>query len=300
MNPIHYQVSHETLFSYDNPIGETVQEFRIQPRSDGPQTCLDFQLEISPPAQVFKYQDYLGNVVHHFDIPGQHQEFQVLARAIVKIEPPMDAPQSKKRKGSEWSDLDRIRDNGEYWDFLAPSPATVPTAALDEFCREIGVERKESPFLTLLWLNRQLYERFEYAPQATGVDTPMDSVLARRKGVGQDLAHILMAIARRLGIPCRYVSGYLYQNRRVLGRWTPTNMHAWVEALLPAEVWVGLDPTNNVRTGTRHVRTAIGRDYWDVPSNRGVHKGFAQCRLEVKVNVRPIDGKRYQIPFVGT
>ena len=288
--PVTYRISHQTVFSYDNPIGETVQELRMQPRTEGAQTCLDFQLKISPPAQVFRYQDYLGNIVHHFDIPGQHQEFRVLAQAMVKVEP-LIQPDAGQSKESAWSHLDRLRDQCEHWDFLTPSPATMPTAALDEFCREIGLDRKGDPLSTLMWLSQQLYERLEYTPQGTDVDTPMDRVLATRKGVGQDFAHILMMIARRLGIPCRYVSGYLYQGKRAPGRWIPTNMHAWVEALLPGHGWIGVDPTNNSRTGVGHIRTAIGRDYWDVPANRGVHKGFAQCQLEVKVNVQPVKAR---------
>jgi transglutaminase-like putative cysteine protease len=109
--------------------------------------------------------------------------------------------------------------------------------------------------------------------------------LSERKGVCQDFAHIIIALARQLRIPCRYVSGYLYHEAEAHDRSEAQATHAWAEAYLPTLGWVGFDPTNNLIAGERHIRTAVGRDYADVPPTRGVFKGTAQSELSVGVQV---------------
>src|SRR5438270_351592 len=108
-----------------------------------------------------------------------------------------------------------------------------------------------------------------------------------RKGVCQDYPHITIILARQLGIPCRYVSGYLYQPGRSQDRSTGEATHAWVEAYLPGLGWIGFDPTNNTTTDERHIRVAIGRDYADVPPTRGVYRGKAESELAVTVRITP-------------
>jgi transglutaminase-like putative cysteine protease len=117
------------------------------------------------------------------------------------------------------------------------------------------------------------------------VDSPIDDALKARAGVCQDLAHIMIAMARRVGIPCRYVSGYLSPSRDGHDRSVDGATHAWAEAWLPPLGWVGFDPTNDVLAGDRHVRVAVGRDYGDVPPTRGVFRGEAASELSVLVTV---------------
>ncbi len=121
------------------------------------------------------------------------------------------------------------------------------------------------------------------------MDSPVDDALRNRKGVCQDYAHIMIALVRRMGIPCRYVSGYLFHKAGSKTRSTEGATHAWVEAYLPELGWLGLDPTNNVIADESHVRTAVGRDYADVPPTRGVFKGDASSELTVAVRVTPSD-----------
>jgi transglutaminase-like putative cysteine protease len=132
-------------------------------------------------------------------------------------------------------------------------------------------------------LTTHIYEAFEYAPDTTKVDSSVDDALRARKGVCQDFTHIMLALVRPLGIPCRYVSGYLFHQNGA--RSSEDASHAWVEALLPTLGWVGFDPTNNLIAGERHIRVAIGRDYADVPPTRGVFKGNAETELSVGVRV---------------
>ena len=151
---------------------------------------------------------------------------------------------------------------------------------------------------TLRRLNRALFDAFGYAPDATEVDSPIDVALAKRKGVCQDFAHIMIATARRWGIPARYVSGYLFTKRDAGDRSAADATHAWVEAFVPTCGWVGFDPTNNVLAGERHIRVAIGRDYNDVPPVRGVFKGPANSELAVAVTVAPAQGPRRRDDFL--
>jgi transglutaminase-like putative cysteine protease len=149
--------------------------------------------------------------------------------------------------------------------------------------------RRRDPLEVLRSLNSAVYQAIAYVPKSTRVDSPIDDALRNRQGVCQDYSHIMIALVRRLGIPCRYVSGYLFHRSELKARSSEGATHAWVEAWLPELSWVGLDPTNNVVARESHVRTAVGRDYADVPPTRGVFKGGASSELTVAVRVAPSD-----------
>ena len=136
-------------------------------------------------------------------------------------------------------------------------------------------------------LNSKVYGTFAYVKQSTSVDSQIEVALRSRQGVCQDFAHIMIALVRNLRIPCRYVSGYLYHDALHEDRSAEGATHAWVEALLPGLGWIGFDPTNDLIAGGRHIRTAIGRDYADVPPTLGTMKGSADGELQVRVRVTP-------------
>jgi transglutaminase-like putative cysteine protease len=284
---MYYNVRHITRFGYSALITQSVMEVRMQPRSEGPQRCLHFKLALNPSARVLAHSDYLGNVVHHFDIPGQHRQLNIAAEALVEIRDYPPVPEALDE--SAWEAVDQLA-LAEY-DFLIPSPYTQPTDLLDGLAAELQVERRGDPLSLLRELNGAIYQAFDYVPNSTRVDSPIDDALRTRKGVCQDYSHILIALARRLGIPCRYISGYLFhrKNNGNGDRSAQDATHAWVEALLPELGWIGFDPTNNLICGERHIRVAIGRDYADVPPTRGVFKGEAESELSVGVNVSLVD-----------
>ena len=286
-----YSIRHLTQFRYDAPVSESLMEVRMHPRTEGGQRCLSFQLTVDPRAQVNGYRDYLGNSVHHFDVPGQHKELAILAEALVEMQPPDALPD---RLGADaWRQLDAETAAGDYWEMLMPSHFAHPSEALNVLIRELRVERRDDPLTFLRELNTGIYEWFEYVPKATSVDSPIDHAIEARKGVCQDFAHIMTALAREVKIPCRYVSGYVLprpKNGDRLARTSRTGAtHAWVEALVPGHGWVGFDPTNNLVAGERHIRTATGRDYADVPPTKGMFKGSAASELAVTVRVAPSD-----------
>ena len=281
-----YSIRHITSFAYEPAVRESVMEVRVQPRNEAQQRCLTFSLDVTPNANIMTYRDYLGNTIHHFDIPGRHTQFKVTANALVDVQ--AAAIPTIEDVGS-WKDLDAIVANGDYWEMLLPSQFAQSSELLEALAIELHVERRGNPLETLLELNQAIYQAFEYVPNITTVDSPIDDALRDRKGVCQDISHIMIALVRKLGIPCRYVSGYLCQREKTHDRSADGATHAWLETLLPGPGWVAFDPTNGFVGGQRHIRVAIGRDYADVPPTRGVYKGEAESELGVAVVVTPAE-----------
>ena len=282
-----YSIRHVTRFQYNSPVSESIMETRMHPRNEGTQRCTTFQLSVSPSARVMSYRDYLGNVVHHFDVPGQHTKLLIVAEAIVDLRPAPALPRALH--SSAWQELEEQIHTGDYWEFLMPSQFAQPSPLLRDLCDKLDVRRRDDPLSLLREVNAGLYHWFEYEPRRTRVDSPIDDALRARTGVCQDFAHVMIALVRGMRIPCRYVSGYLHHAAGDLTRSVDGATHAWVEALLPGLGWVGFDPTNNQLAGERHIRTAIGRDYADVPPTRGIFKGRANSALSVNVRVDPSD-----------
>jgi transglutaminase-like putative cysteine protease len=281
-----YSIRHCTRFRYSKPVSESLMEARMHPRTEGTQRCLTFQLSVSPKARVTSYRDYLGNTIHHFDVPGHHTELVIVAESLVDS---LQQPEPRRLGAEAWEELDALVAAGDYWEMLAPSHFAQPSELLRELSSALGVERRGNPLGLLLELNAGIYNWFDYTPKSTRVDSPIDDALLTRQGVCQDFAHIMLALTRELRIPCRYVSGYLYHGATNQDRSSEGATHAWVEALMPRFGWIGFDPTNNLLTSERHIRTAIGRDYADVPPTRGVFKGQAESELAVSVRVAPSD-----------
>jgi transglutaminase-like putative cysteine protease len=211
-----YLVRHTSRFAYSAPISESMMEVRMQPRSDGRQRCLRFELTTQPRARVFAYQDSLGNVVHHFDIPSRHARLWVTADAVVEMAPMPELPESLPE--TAWDELDGIAATGERWHTLQESQFARKTPLLAELASELALQRDADPLTLMRRLNYALFHTFTYAQSETKVDSPIDVALKARAGVCQDLAHIMIALARGIGVPCRYVSGYLSPGTETVGR----------------------------------------------------------------------------------
>ena len=290
-----YSIRHLTRFRYKDPVSESIMETRMHPRSDHSQHCLSFSLSVSPRCRVFSYRDHYGNNVQHFDIPGDHEQLVIVAESLVEQQIQMDVPAFLAPDA--WSALDALIADGDYGEMLLPSTFAQPTPALLELARKLNVVRRDDPLMVVHELNKSIYEYFEYVPRSTRVDSPIDEAIASHQGVCQDFAHTMIALLRHIGIPARYVSGYLYRGRDDHDRSLPDASHAWVEVLLPHLNWVGLDPTNDLIAYNRHIRTAVGRDYADVPPTHGVFRGKTESELYVAVHVEasleppPLDRK---------
>jgi transglutaminase-like putative cysteine protease len=278
-----YSIRHLTRFRYAHAISESIMETRMHPRSDAHQHCLAFTLSISPRCRAFTYRDHLGNNVHHFDIPGDHTQLVIVAESIVEMQ---DLPAPPRFLSADaWAALDNSTESGDYWEMLLPSTFAVETPAVTELAAHLGVCRRDDPLMLVHEINQRLFDYFEYVPRSTRVDSPIDEAITSRKGVCQDFAHTMIALLRQVRIPARYVSGYLYRSRESHDRSTPDATHAWIEALMPHLGWVGFDPTNNLIAHRRHIRTAVGRDYADVPPTHGIFRGQTTSELYVAVHV---------------
>ncbi len=280
-----YHVKHVTSYRYSEIIRESQMEVRMQPRSEGFQRCWSFRLSTSPRAEVSSYHDPMDNVVHTFDIPAPHERLVIGTEAVIEVNEPPTLPEALDL--SAWDDLSGLADEDDRaFEMLQPSRFARTSELLDQFTREHNLGRTADPLGTLRALNSLIARTFEYVPQSTRVDSPIDDALRTRRGVCQDFSHIFITIARTLGVPCRYVSGYLFHRTGEEDRSQADATHAWAEALLPGLGWLGFDPTNDLLAAERHIRTAIGRDYADVPPTRGVFKGKARTDSELTVSVR--------------
>ena len=281
-----YAVRHTTLFRYSNPVRESVMELRMQPRSEGHQTLRGFQITTNPRAQLYAYTDHFGNAVYHFNVLREHSELKIEAQSTLEVQDLKPLPDAAD--GLEWDRYNTLNLTGEHYDLLEESEFARMSQALAGFMTAQGIERPRGDAITALkHLNAVIHDAFYYEVGFTEVHSPIAHALEARRGVCQDFAHIMIAIARSWGVPARYVSGYLYHGSQHKDRSAQDATHAWVEAYLPSIGWVGFDPTNNIMAADRHIRAAVGRDYADVPPTRGTLKGVAETELAVAVSVSP-------------
>ena len=282
-----YAIRHFTRYRYSHLVWQSMMEVRMHPRSEGDQRCFVFQLSVNPRARIFGYTDSYGNLVHHFDLPSRHSQLTIVTDALVNIEPRSVVP--KTMDCGSWGDLEELVEKNDYWDMLMPSHFARSSPELEELAREIGASERDgrSPLAFLQDIASGVHRTFSYVKKSTAVNSPIEHALKSRQGVCQDFAHIMIALVRNARIPCRYVSGYLYHSGEDGHPAADGATHAWVEALLPGAGWVGFDPTTNLLAGGQHIRTAIGRDYADVPPTMGTMKGKADTQLQVRVRVTP-------------
>jgi transglutaminase-like putative cysteine protease len=286
-----YSVRHVTTFHYSDPVTESIMELRMQPRSDEHQRCVRFQIVISPKAALSTTRDYLGNTVHNFDIPGQHEKLAITTESIVEMEPAALLPEALAPE--TWDDYAHLGHDYDLYDMLMPGKFTAMSPVLASFMQEMNFARRDDPFSLVKEINTAIYNTFDYDQTTTTADSTIDEALAERRGVCQDYVHVMIAIVRSLGIPARYVSGYLF-HRQNYDRSAVDASHAWLEAWFPTLGWVGFDPTNNILAQDRHIRVAVGRDYADVPPTKGVFKGGADTELKVAVQVRRMENVPHQ------
>ena len=280
-----YKVSHVTRFAYSNMVSEAQTELRMQPQMDDYQTLRHFKIETTPRARMMNYIDHWGNQVYHFGIAGEHRQLLIKVESEVEVRVRQALPLALSM--DTWVQLKSDYVQFTYWDYLNSSYYIKESAYLSNFIAALQLPKDLDPLQWLLTLNNLLFKKLKYSAQSTHVDSHIDTALSAQKGVCQDYAHIFIAISRQFGIPCRYVSGYLYHangDQSVEGE-----SHAWVEAWLPQLGWIGLDPTNDMIAELRHIRVAYGRDYADVPPTKGTFRGNADTKLGVSVWVAPVD-----------
>jgi transglutaminase-like putative cysteine protease len=260
-------VEHATVFAYDEPIAEAYTELRLRPQDAGGQRCSSFLLAAEPPdVNVQQHADAFGNTVHNFDVLEPHDRLTLVATSgVFTPDGFIDTPGALG-----------VLEAHDYLSSTLHTPSLDGALAeLDEHPGAEAVERARA-------LMGAIAKRLVYERGVTDVQTRADEVIALGRGVCQDFAHVLIAACRTVGIPARYVSGYLYDAEAEAGH---AASHAWVDIFSDDRGWVSFDPTHDREQNDHYVRVAVGRDYADVPPTRGVYRGNAAEELAVSVRV---------------
>ncbi len=292
-----YRLVHRTKYTYEGAVTVSHHLARLAPRSLPGQRCPWHELEIDPePVGRGVHLDSFGNAITYFEIEGKHETLEVTARSLVEVLPNLDRdphttpPWETVRDACQVEKLTPGSDAGA---FRFSSPM-VPLGK--EFADYASAEFAHGrPILeAVLGLTQRIFNDFTFDPKATEVTTHVSEVLKKRAGVCQDFAHLMLACLRSLGLPARYVSGYL-ETAPPPGKVRLTGAdasHAWVSVFCgESSGWIDTDPTNNLLPGDRHITVAWGRDFSDVSPLRGVTLGAGGQKLDVAVDViRELDG----------
>ncbi|GAA1924433.1 transglutaminase family protein [Microbacterium aoyamense] len=273
------RVEHATGFSYQGDVTASYNEARMLPSSTDSQFVLSSSLDIEPSTSVNQYVDYFGTRVAAFDVLSPHSDLKITARSLVEVR-----PRPIEQFDVSWDDLSHdIARSIETVEQLGQTARTRPHPEVADLARTIAA-RHAQPGRAAHEIAEAIGDAVEYMHGITGVHSTAAEAWAARKGVCQDIAHITLGALREVGIPVRYVSGYLHPRADAeVGEAVPGESHAWVEWF--AGEWQGFDPTNNIEIGDRHVLVGRGRDYGDVPPLRGVYAGPFKSHLHVKVTI---------------
>jgi transglutaminase-like putative cysteine protease len=282
-----FNIHHKTELTYSERISESVMEVRLTPRSDGQQTLRHFHIAVGPEARVSSHVDWQGNTVHQFSIVAFHDRVTIVSNALVETHP--SAP-----------DLSLVKDpvkggpvNHRLLDCLAFQGPVQRDPRLDALAQRVGLHEAKTVADAIRIVSGRARGALEYRRGITNSATTVSEALDHGVGVCQDFAHVGLALLRSIGVPCRYVSGYLHRSDL-----PEVETHAWCEAYAPSAGWIGFDPTHGELVGDHHVAVATGRSYADVPPNRGVYRGEAEERISAAVAIRPVAESGPE-PFVG-
>ncbi|HTL10361.1 MAG TPA: transglutaminase family protein [Chitinophagaceae bacterium] len=281
-----FSIRHITRYSYDQPVRDSANQVMLFPLSDEYQEVKKQDLTITGEPQVELYTDYYGNTAGAFTYAEPHQQL-IIDSAIDVLVKERAMPADDKDRQQQWLHLQQVKFTHPYIDFIKQEPFT----AIDE-ARRLPVMAETGAFTPLnaaLQLNDYVFNNFQYDKAVTDVETTIDQVWKLKAGVCQDFAHVLLVLLRLIGIPSRYVSGYVCPNKSGLRGEGAT--HAWVESYIPFYGWLGLDPTNNCMVNDLHVRLATGRSFSDVSPVKGTYKGTSRHTLEVGVTISYEDGR---------
>jgi len=270
-------IEHRTHVSYAGAARASYNEARMTPVTLGGQTVLEARLWTDAQVPVWTYRDYWGTQVSAFDVQAPHDDLLIIARATVETSPPPPAPAPLA-----WPELAVRAGGGRLAEFAAPTSRTSVSAELAAAARErtAGLDPAGAAAAVAEWVHGHV----TYMPGATGVQTSAQEAFDQGQGVCQDIAHLTVALLREIGLPARYVSGYLFPvTDAEPGHEVTGQSHAWIEYW--AGQWAACDPTNNAVVGLRHVVVAAGRDYADVPPLKGIYHGAPGSAMDVTVTL---------------
>jgi transglutaminase-like putative cysteine protease len=262
-----------TTYTYDTEVSESQNALRAKPITDDRQRLIDYSVTVDPTARIFSYADYWGTQVDCFGVIGRHTRLVVVADSIVET-----SAISQPEDDGVWPPV--VGWNAPEAEYLTVTPHVSWTDEIVFFGGKLT-----SGVTSIVEAARAIQagvgDWLSYVSGSTDIGVTVAEVFVQRTGVCQDYAHLALAIFRSLGIPARYVSGYLYaadaaEGDRPDDDEVDVSTHAWVEVLVPGHGWWGIDPTNQKAVGEQHVKIGHGRDYEDVMPLRGVYHGEAE------------------------
>ncbi len=271
------RVVHATGYAYKSPVTASYNEARLTPRSDSRQNVILNRVETIPATRSYRYVDYWGTAVTAFDLHAPHTELEVTASSVVETEKPEGptAEVSWEALGSE-----AVRDRFD--EVLSPTHYTPASRRIQRVGTRIAkeYEPQQAVIAAAQWAHSEL----NYVPGTTGVHSSGLDALREGKGVCQDFAHLTLILLRGMGIPARYVSGYLHPKRdAVVGDTIDGQSHAWIQAWTGG--WWYYDPTNDSEINEQYISVGVGRDYADVTPLKGIYSGEGSTDLDVVVEV---------------
>lgn len=273
-------VLHRTVFHYASPVTDSVNTLHLEPRKFPCQRTLSAIIRVLPATRLLRFTDLFENITHHFELATPHERLEVESRIKVDTLPPLLPEESRE---APLAALDEASIREVTWLFKQESRyvSSHPEIWRQAVDLTYGIGAIHAQVTAIMdWVHGE----FAYVPGSTKVGTHLEEAFKLRSGVCQDFTHVMLGLCRAVGVPARYVSGYLYNGPqdRLLGA---QSSHAWCEVYLPQAGWTGYDPTNNKLTDERYVKAAVGRDYDDVAPLKGSYRGTGHCLMEVEVVV---------------
>lgn len=286
-----YKLKHQTIYTYVNAVHNYQSIVCLQPQNSAKQICSNFKIEIEPrPAKIYSRKDFFGNTLHYFSLHESHKSLKVLVSSDIEvlndiIQPLNPISCDDARKKFQMDHALKI----EVLQYQLPSQFIQWDEEIIAFAQSCLLP-EISLFEGILNLIKKIYTEFQFKSGSTNINTPLKTVLKERKGVCQDFSHLAIASLRSVGIPARYVSGYI---ETLPPKGKPKlegsdASHAWISVYIPEMGWCEFDPTNNMIPQQRHIVTAYGRDFADVSPLKGIIFSSGEHKVKVEVDVIPV------------
>jgi transglutaminase-like putative cysteine protease len=271
------RVVHSTGYAYKSPVTASFNEARLTPRSDSRQNVILNRVETVPATRSYRYVDYWGTAVTTFDLHAPHTELEVTSSSVVETE--RGEPPDKQ---VSWEDLSSDAVIDRYDEVLSPTRFAPASRRIGRVGQKIA--KDHDPFDAIVAAAKWAHSELDYVPGTTGVHSSGLDALQEGKGVCQDYAHVTLILLRSMGIPARYVSGYLHpQAEASAGDTIDGQSHAWIQAWTGG--WWNYDPTNDAEINEQYISVGVGRDYSDVSPLKGVYSGEGSTDLDVVVEI---------------
>ncbi|OHT86779.1 transglutaminase family protein [Mycobacteroides saopaulense] len=271
------RIVHATGYAYKTPVTASYNEARLTPRSDGRQNVILNRVETVPATRSYRYVDYWGTAVTTFDLHAPHTELEVTGLSVVETD-----VAEKPEDGVDWAEVHTTGVIDRFDEYLSPTAYVPQSKKVQAVGKRIG--KDASPAEAIVAASKWVHSELDYVPGTTGVHSSALDALRESKGVCQDYAHLTLVLLRSMGIPARYVSGYLHPKRdAAVGETVDGQSHAWIQAW--AGGWWDYDPTNDSEINEQYVTVGVGRDYSDVSPLKGIYSGGGSTDLDVVVEV---------------